>query len=157
MLRRAIILSSVLATSTGIAYTTTTSSPSSDCKEASCRGKTDAMKLAFQGKTSPQLDRESLGRAGWTLLHAVAAQYPEVPSEEDELAMKQFIQGFARFYPCKDCAEQFRRNVKQFPPRVESRVELSVWVCEEHNRVNAELGKPVFSCNVKELFKRWKD
>ena len=35
-------------------------------------------------------------------------------------------------------------------------VELSVWMCEAHNRVNALLGKPAFPCVLSQLDERWR-
>ena len=37
------------------------------------------------------------------------------------------------------------------PPRVGSRSELSVWLCQVHNRINEKLGKPVYSCDLAAL------
>ena len=37
-----------------------------------------------------------------------------------------------------------------------SRAELSVWMCEAHNRVNRLLGKDVFSCALGALDRRWR-
>jgi FAD-linked sulfhydryl oxidase len=42
------------------------------------------------------------------------------------------------------------------PPKAGSRAELSVWLCEAHNRVNRALGKPVFSCALADLDERWR-
>ena len=36
-----------------------------------------------------------------------------------------------------------------------SRGELSVWMCEAHNRVNRLLGKTEFSCELSQLDTRW--
>ena len=36
-----------------------------------------------------------------------------------------------------------------------SRSELCVWMCEAHNRVNRDLGKKEFRCDMKELDARW--
>lgn len=43
------------------------------------------------------------------------------------------------------------------PLRAGSRAELSLWICEAHNRVNLALGKPIFSCDLAELDARWRD
>ena len=40
--------------------------------------------------------------------------------------------------------------------RVESREALAVWVCEQHNTVNAKLGKPAFPCTFAALDRRWR-
>jgi len=40
--------------------------------------------------------------------------------------------------------------------RVESREALSVWLCGQHNAVNARLGKPLFPCDFAALDARWR-
>ena len=40
--------------------------------------------------------------------------------------------------------------------RTSSRTELCQWLCEQHNHVNAKLGKPMFDCNMKNLDERWR-
>jgi len=46
--------------------------------------------------------------------------------------------------------------MKESPPKVSSRRELSIWLCETHNIVNDVLGKPHFKCSFQELDKRWR-
>ena len=41
--------------------------------------------------------------------------------------------------------------------RVASRDELCVWMCEAHNRVNRQLGKPEFTCKIDDLDRRWRN
>jgi len=40
--------------------------------------------------------------------------------------------------------------------RTQSREDLCVWLCQQHNLVNEKLGKPVFRCDISELDDRWK-
>ena len=40
--------------------------------------------------------------------------------------------------------------------RVESREALAVWLCGQHNAVNAKLGKPLFLCDFAALDARWR-
>ena len=40
--------------------------------------------------------------------------------------------------------------------RTSSRQELCQWVCRQHNLVNEKLGKPLFSCDMKDLDERWR-
>jgi hypothetical protein len=42
-----------------------------------------------------------LGRATWTLLHSVAAYYPDQPTERQQQQMRGFVEGFGEFYPCE--------------------------------------------------------
>jgi hypothetical protein len=42
-----------------------------------------------------------LGRATWTLLHSVAAYYPDQPTEQQQLKMRAFVEALGEFYPCE--------------------------------------------------------
>jgi hypothetical protein len=102
--------------------------------------------------------RAELGRAGWTLIHAIAANYPEVPTPEARLQARQFIQSFAALYPCPTCREHFETYVRNHPPLVDSREDFVKWSCRAHNAVNLRLGKPTISCtDLQALDKRWRD
>lgn len=74
------------------------------------------------------------------------ARFPEKPSEDDSLALKTYIQLFARLYPCGDCASHFQRMLKQYPPQVSSRNAAAGWACFVHNQVNQRLKKKEFDC-----------
>lgn len=94
-----------------------------------------------------------LGRASWTLLHTLTVNYPDHPTDEDKADILQFIRLFGKFYPCKFCSRNFARELETFPPRVDSRYDISMWLCELHNNVNVRLGKPVFDCSA--VFDQW--
>ncbi|OCT47854.1 Mitochondrial FAD-linked sulfhydryl oxidase ERV1 [Cladophialophora carrionii] len=102
-------------------------------------------------------DVEELGRSTWTLLHSMAATYPEVAPPETQSIMKQFISTFSRLYPCYVCAEDFQDWLIQpgNEPKVKGQDELGMWACRAHNAVNVKLGKPEFDCNLWK--ERWKD
>merc|ERR1712224_507770 len=97
-----------------------------------------------------------LGTGSWKLLHSMAAWYPEHPSHDDQIAMKGFMETLAKFYPCTYCAEDFQENIQKKPIQTESRTSLCQWLCEQHNDVNAKLGKPIFPCDMKSLDERWR-
>jgi len=99
------------------------------------------------------VSKSELGRATWTLLHTVAAQYPEHPSRQQKQDAKHLIEILTRMYPCEECRYHFRDIVKSNPPRVSSRDEFSRYVCRLHNIVNMSLGKPSFNCGI--LDQRW--
>lgn len=63
------------------------------------------------------LGRKELGEKTWSLIHTIAAYYPDNPSEEQQLAATQLINAIALLYPCKHCAEDFRGNVELSPPK----------------------------------------
>lgn len=100
-------------------------------------------------------DVERLGRSSWTLLHSIAATYPENPSSKQQADMKQFLKLFGNFYPCWFCAEDFDKYMKKNEPVTDTQDHLGKWLCDAHNEVNEKLGKPKFDCNLWK--KRWKD
>ena len=101
-------------------------------------------------------DVEQLGRSSWTLLHSIAATYPEKPSIQQQQDASTFISSFSRLYPCHWCATDFQSWMKTAggAPKVSSRQEFSQWLCESHNEVNKKLGKSVFDCSKWE--ERWR-
>ncbi|GMI49254.1 hypothetical protein TrCOL_g12838, partial [Triparma columacea] len=92
-----------------------------------------------------------LGRRAWFVLHSFAAKYPDNPSESDKAAILGLIAAFGQLYPCKLCRSHLQQQLRDpelGPPRVGSREELTVWMCELHNIVNADLGKEQQDCNA---------
>lgn len=69
--------------------------------------------------------------------------------------MKSLLTSFSQFYPCGPCAEHLQEEMKVDPPKVESRKDLSWWMCGMHNKVNELLGKDKFDCN--KVDERWRD
>ena len=62
----------------------------------------------------------------------------------------------AALYPCAHCRAHFQAAVEQAPPRVGSGDEFGLWLCEQHNAVNAWLDKPQFPCSPEALQLRWR-
>jgi len=143
-----------------------------DCDRPACddvkdaMAKTGLMNVADVGnKRQPNFVKKEvncpvntaqLGRCSWTLLHTMAAWYPDTPSSQDQSMMTNFIGALARFYPCSYCAADFQENLKAAPVKVKSREDLSMWLCEQHNFVNGKIGKPIFHCNMNALDERWR-
>lgn len=115
-----------------------------------------------------------------TQMHTMAAYFPDKPTGVQREAVTSFIRALGALYPCSHCAEDFRVALDERPPRcgrpaatmrphapvadpchrvcgcsTSSRSELCVWMCEAHNRVNRDLGKEEFSCELKQLDARW--
>lgn len=101
------------------------------------------------------LDRERLGNYSWSLLHTIAAKYPERPTPEIQQKMQDFFSTFATFYPCEVCAKDFRQEIKMEPPDTKSQHAFSQWLCRIHNKINVKLGKEIFDCT--KVNERWKD
>lgn len=97
--------------------------------------------------------KEEVGRATWTLLHTMAAQYPHKPSRKQQKDVRTFIDCLTRLYPCPDCAKHFQELVKKKPPQTGSAADLQRWMCELHNDVNKRLGKSEFNCHY--VQSRW--
>ncbi|WIA33793.1 hypothetical protein OEZ86_006906 [Tetradesmus obliquus] len=96
-----------------------------------------------------------LGRSTWTLLHSMAAYYPDHPTLQQQHSMTGFILALGDFYPCQECAGHLRKELQRHPPDVSNAAALSDWACRLHNLVNVRLGKPEFDCS--KVFQRWRD
>lgn len=96
-----------------------------------------------------------LGRASWTLIHTMAATYPDDPTPEQQQIMTDFFLALGEFFPCKKCAAHLKKELQKRPPKVENREALSLWACKLHNLVNVYLKKPDFDCG--KVFQRWRD
>lgn len=101
----------------------------------------------IMAKMKNQTVRAELGRAAWKVFHTILAQYPEHPEEEDRQTLTSYIHLFSRVYPCRECAEDFQKLLKKYPPQVSSREHASQWGCHIHNQVNQKLHKEWFDCN----------
>lgn len=93
-------------------------------------------------------DVEALGRSSWTLLHSIAATYPEQASASQQGDLVSFVRLFSWLYPCWVCADDFQAHIARDAPRVSGRDEFGRWLCGAHNEVNRKLGKAVFDCNL---------
>lgn len=129
------------------------------CEDITCKTVKDDVKSWMSStkkdhyKDCP-IDREGLGRNTWSLLHTISVKYPEKPTDVDKKNMNEFIRLVSVFYPCKDCAQQFRIDIESKPPNLDSRDGLSNWFCEMHNTVNEKLSKKTFDCTL--IYQRWK-
>ncbi|KAJ5538443.1 hypothetical protein N7494_007922 [Penicillium frequentans] len=103
-------------------------------------------------------DVEALGRSTWTLLHTMAATYPERADTQQQSDMQGFLKLFSRLYPCWVCADDFKTWMAhpsgRNQPKLSGRKEFGWWMCEAHNEVNRKLGKKEFDCRFWE--ERWK-
>lgn len=56
--------------------------------------------------------KEDLGRATWTFLHTMAAQFPAKPTKQQQRDARTLIDCLTRVYPCADCAKHFQHIVR---------------------------------------------
>ncbi|XP_010905288.1 FAD-linked sulfhydryl oxidase ERV1 [Elaeis guineensis] len=99
--------------------------------------------LAKKKSVTP-LTKEEIGRATWTLLHSIAAQFPDQPTRQQKRDAKELMAIISRLYPCKECADHFKEVLKANPVQAGSQAEFSQWLCHVHNVVNRSLGKLTF-------------
>ena len=97
------------------------------------------------------LNAIELGRSTWPLLHRMSLSYPVNPSVEAKQRMLSFIKGFSLVYPCRTCREDFQQKIREEPPKLDSRQDFALWLCDQHNIVNRKLGKKEFKCTVRRL------
>ncbi|KAL2261727.1 hypothetical protein VTK26DRAFT_3495 [Humicola hyalothermophila] len=132
-------------------HTSDGSSHSSHTTSESSFGSGLSESILKGGSIAPKLEnataKAELGRASWKLLHTMMARFPEEPTAEDSLALKTYVQLFARLYPCGDCAAHFRKLLERYPPQTSSRNAAAGWACFVHNEVNKRLHKEQFDCS----------
>ena len=110
--------------------------------------------LTPEGASKPlTLTKQEIGRNTWSLLHSIAASYPNEPSEEDKKNITNFLFGLANLFPCKICGTHLLKMLKKEGVHADSREELVKYICKIHNIVNKVLEKPIFDC--KKAFDFW--
>ena len=81
--------------------------------------------------------KQELGQSSWTLLHTMAANFPDEPTARQRARVDNFLRGLGELYPCAVCAAHFRGYLAEHPATTGSRQELSLWLCAAHNEVRA--------------------
>ncbi len=56
--------------------------------------------------------KADVGRATWTLLHTLGAQFPDRPSRQQRKDARMLVDCLTRIYPCGDCARHFAEQVR---------------------------------------------
>lgn len=123
---------------------------------------TRGLRLPFGGLTEEEEEaaeklrvRAELGSGAWTLMHRMAAGWEKSPTQAQMEEVVQFFHLMSKLYPCPDCAAHFRQLLAANPVDARDNKKLSVWLCNAHNQVNERLAKPLFSCELESLAKRW--
>ena len=96
------------------------------------------------------------GPHGWIFLHAATMNYPKNPTVEDKTIYRDFFNSLRKVLPCEKCAYHYRQHIVDDPiePELESRDKLVRWLIKIHNKVNADLGKKLYTYEqVMEEFK----
>ncbi|KAI9110901.1 hypothetical protein K1719_018021 [Acacia pycnantha] len=78
--------------------------------------------ILLKVKFATPVTKEELGRATWTFLHTLAAQYPDNPTRQQKKDVKELVW----YFP----------PIRANPVQVGSHAEFSQWLCRVHNVVN---------------------
>ena len=92
--------------------------------------------LCFSVHACPCIDRSTLGRSTWYLLHEIAKQPPNA-------YFKPFMQALSEIYPCDICRAHLKENLLHF-----SLYQDPISMCKFHNEINFQLGKNIFNCSL---------
>ena len=62
--------------------------------------------------------------------------------------VRNLFAALGQHYPCKLCRKHLKQQLRELRPiAVNTRQDLTVWVCELHNMVNKDIGHKQFDCN----------
>jgi hypothetical protein len=62
--------------------------------------------------------KAKLGKSTWYFLHTMAAKYPVVADAAVQQQMRNFLDLFAKVYPCPQCSTHFQELLVTNPPEV---------------------------------------
>ena len=86
------------------------------------------------------LYRTEIGRITWNVLHRIAASYAiSDPTDKEKELMKGTFKAIGSHFPCKECAEHYKKEIIKIPIKLDNNKMLSKWVCIQHNSVNSRL------------------
>ncbi|XXQ33289.1 Sulfhydryl oxidase [Plasmodiophora brassicae] len=101
------------------------------------------------------LTRAELGHATWSLLHTMAAKFPDNATSAQQNDYRQFMHLLARLYPCHECAGHFQELLSGSPPDVRSGDAFRKWLCVAHNVVRRRLDQTESDCSADHLSNEW--
>lgn len=83
------------------------------------------------------VDRESLGRSTWKLLHDIV---DNVEYDKNSVFVS-LMDNLSEIYPCTECREHIHTYLKENPAEMSHQ-----WLCTFHNAVNRRLDKQIVEC-----------
>lgn len=84
------------------------------------------------------------GPSAWKFMHYITLSYPDYPSSDDKINIRNFFTSVQYLLPCEKCRFHFSNYIKQYPLDdnvMRSRYNLSNWLLTIHNNVNKSLNK----------------
>lgn len=91
---------------------------------------------------------EIWGPHAWIFLHSITLAYPEIPTQQDKINMRNFINSLGEVLPCNKCKINFKSHLKTNPLTdkiLSSRNSLIKWMIDIHNSVNKSNFKETLS------------
>jgi hypothetical protein len=87
------------------------------------------------------MDTRFWGPSGWKLLHLVAYNYPDKPSQYEQQRYGIFYNNLKYVLPCKYCRISLTSFMEDLPveKHIESKRQLTKWIYQIHNKVNEKL------------------
>jgi hypothetical protein len=94
-------------------------------------------------------DPKPWGAHLWLFLHYSAANYPDRPTWSQKQAMKNWLITLPVTIPCADCSHHYNQYINEYRERMDdicsSKQNLTRFLVDIHNRVNARTGKPLWT------------
>lgn len=94
------------------------------------------------------------GKHFWYTIHVTALGFPDEPTDEDRATYKTFYTIFGKILPCRKCASNYEKHLKELPidDATRNKDRLFAWTVELHNIVNQAAHKPIWNANYAEAF-----
>jgi hypothetical protein len=95
------------------------------------------------------MDSKIWGPSFWLVLHSIAVNYPDSPTEADKKNHEAFFTLLQYVLPCGICREHFKQQLQgsDLQESLVSKTKLFEWVVRIHNHVNRLQRKPDLSYN----------
>ncbi len=91
------------------------------------------------------MDPTKWGPHLWFFLHTVSFNFPENPSFKNKTDYNDFYNSLKNMIPCELCKTHYIQHLEISPPDLSGRNALVKWTIDLHNKVNKQLGKPIYS------------
>lgn len=69
-----------------------------------------SLKEELENHNECPLDTRELGIAAWSLLHSIAAYFPDNPTQIEREEIARLFEMIAKYYPCTICAKDFQQE-----------------------------------------------
>ena len=91
------------------------------------------------------MDPTKWGPHLWFFMHTISFNFPENPNFKNKVEYNDFYNSLKNMIPCELCKTHYIQYLEVSPPDLSGRSALVKWTIDLHNKVNKQLGKPVYS------------